>query len=68
MSIHCFDTDIAKKFGINAGIVYHHFCFWTKNNTLAERNLRDGKYWTYNTIEEIDIFITALKRAIKMLL
>ena len=60
MSIHCFDKDIARDLGLNEAIVHHHLCFWTKINTMAKRNRRDGKCWTYNTIEEISVVVNYL--------
>ncbi len=60
MSMHCFDTEIAKELGLIEGIVYHHICFWTNNNTKAKRNKREGKHWTYSSIREIAVTLNYL--------
>lgn len=47
---HHFNTFIAQKYGINEAILIHNFYYWTKKNKANGTHLRDGKYWTYNSI------------------
>lgn len=46
---HRFDTEIAKQYDIVTAILLDNFYFWIEKNRLNERNLKDGRYWTYNT-------------------
>ena len=43
---------LAKKIGLNEAIVIQQLHYWIKNNEKANRNLKDGKFWTYNSIRE----------------
>lgn len=46
------NRDIAKVLGLNETIVLQQINYWLEVNRKKEHNFRDGKYWTYNTIEE----------------
>ena len=46
---HCFNTEIAKDFGIEEAILLHHFHFWLSKNAANERHFHDGLYWFYNS-------------------
>lgn len=50
---HTFDTEIAKKYGINAAIIYQNFLFWICQNKANGRHFFDGRYWTYNSIKAL---------------
>lgn len=50
MSRHSFDPDIAALVGLNAAVIFQNITFWIEKNEANRRNLRDGRYWTYNSI------------------
>ena len=50
---HSFDIKLAEKYGVNEAIIIHHFCHWIRINTKLDRNFHEGRYWTYQTIDEI---------------
>lgn len=50
---HSFDIEIAKKYGVNAAIIYQNFLFWICQNKANGRNYYDGRYWTYNSIKAL---------------
>lgn len=50
--IHTVDADVAKKFGVNAGIIYafiRYFCA-SKEAEQSERSFHDGRYWIFNSV------------------
>lgn len=50
---HSFDTEIAKKYGVNASIIYQNFLFWICQNKANGKHYFDGRYWTYNSIKAL---------------
>ena len=50
MSRHSFDPEIAGRVGLNAVVIFQNITFWIEKNQANRRNLRDGRYWTYNSI------------------
>lgn len=48
---HSFDVDIAKRFGVNAAIIFKNIYHWVEKNRANEKNCYDGRYWTYNSIK-----------------
>lgn len=36
--------------GVNAAILYQNIFFWCERNAAKRKNLRDGNYWTYNSV------------------
>lgn len=46
------DKNIAKVLGLNEAIVLQQVHYWIEINKKAKRNCQEGRYWTYNTIEE----------------
>lgn len=54
---HSFDIEIAKKYGVNAAILYINFQFWIAKNKANGRNFRNGRTWTYNSMRALlDLF------------
>ena len=47
--IHVFDTDVAKKYGVNAAIILQNIAYWIIQNEANETNFYDGRYWTFNS-------------------
>lgn len=48
---HYFDIDVAKEVGTNAAVLLENIAWWVRTNEANERNLHDGKYWTYNSVD-----------------
>lgn len=51
---HSFNTDIAKEYGMTAAVLYNHFLFWIRKNKADGRNYKDGKFWCYYTIKDLN--------------
>ena len=49
--IYSFDTDHAKKYGVNEAILLHNILFWIAKNKANKTNMHEGKFWTYNSAE-----------------
>lgn len=47
---HSFDIEFAKKYGVNAAILYRNFQYWIAKNKANGHNFRDGRTWTYNSM------------------
>lgn len=59
---HSFDINIAKKYGIQAAILFKHLYYWISKNKANEANFYDGEYWTYNSkaaFSELFPYLTA---------
>ncbi len=53
-STHSFDIELARDLGgIELAVLVHHINFWIKFNERAGKNLYEGRYWMYQTIEEM---------------
>ena len=46
------DRELAVKLGLNEAIIIQQVHYWTEQNKVANRNLKDGYYWTYNSYVE----------------
>lgn len=46
---HCFDIEIAQKYGVNAAILLNNLAHWILHNKANDINFYDGYYWTYNS-------------------
>ena len=49
MSIHSFDTEIAKRVGLNAAVLYQNIVFWAEHNMRNRRHFHEGRWWTFNS-------------------
>jgi hypothetical protein len=43
--------ELAKLVGLNEAIVLQQVHYWLEINRKADKNFRDGKYWSYNSIK-----------------
>ena len=43
---------LAVKIGLNESIVLQQIHYWLEINRKADKNKRDGFYWTYNSYKE----------------
>ncbi len=50
---HSFDIDLAAKYSIEEALLIHHFQHWITINRELKRNFHDGRYWTYQSLDEI---------------
>lgn len=50
MSRHSLEPEIAGRVCLNAAVIFQKITFWIEKNQANRRNLRDGRYWTYNSI------------------
>jgi hypothetical protein len=50
MTHFSFSMDDAEKYGVNAAIILHGIRFWCEKNEANNRNIHDGKAWTYNSL------------------
>jgi hypothetical protein len=58
---HSFDTGIAKSLGLHAAIVYNHIIYWICHNAhKKDAELIDGKYWMYETQQQMADFLQYL--------
>ena len=46
---YLFDVEEAEKYGVNEAILLYHFKYWLRKNLVNDKNIYDGKAWTYNT-------------------
>lgn len=42
---------LAAKIGLNESIILQQIHYWNEINKKANNNLRDGHYWTFNSVE-----------------
>lgn len=69
---HHFDVEIAQEHGLDLAVLIHHFQFWIGKNAANNRNLFEGRYWTHNTQEALEIIFpywsrSQIKRKLKKL-
>ena len=64
-----FSGPIAKKYGTNEAVILYNFAFWIKRNSANQRNVRDGRVWTYNSQRALsEIFDFLSERQIQRIL
>lgn len=51
VNTHAFNVELAKRLGLNDALILQHLYFWYEKNMLNDRNIIDGKIWTYNSIK-----------------
>ena len=48
---HCFEVELAEKYGILEAILLNYFWHWIKKNEANNTHFHDGRYWTYNSVK-----------------
>lgn len=48
---HSFEVEDAKKYGVNAAVIFANMKFWICKNKANNRHQYDGKTWTYNSVK-----------------
>jgi hypothetical protein len=57
MNTHCFNIELAKKYGVEEAILFNHIYFWIEKNKANKKHFYDGNYWTYNSVRAFsDLF------------
>jgi hypothetical protein len=51
MSFHGFDSDVAEEHGVAAALLIHHFQFWIRGNLAHDRNMKEGRTWSFGTVD-----------------
>lgn len=49
--IFSFNGEVAKLYGVPEAIFLNNLKFWINHNKANGKNLREGRTWTYNTLE-----------------
>lgn len=47
---HSFNVAVAEEVGVNAAIIMKSIHFWVDHNRANEKELHDGRYWTYESM------------------
>lgn len=64
--VYHFTGEAAAVVGVPAAVLLQHFAFWTQQNAAARRNLRDGRAWTYQSLDALaERFPFLTKRALR---
>jgi Fe2+ or Zn2+ uptake regulation protein len=48
---HSFTIEDAKKYGVECAVILYNFRFWLDKNRANQKNIHDGRVWTYNSAE-----------------
>lgn len=46
---HCFEVEIAKKYGVHAAVLLSNIEHWVAHNMANGLHFHDGCFWTYNS-------------------
>ena len=58
---HSFNVKVAEEFGIEKAILLENFYFWIIKNRANNKNLHNGRYYTYNTAEAFEKLFPYMK-------
>ena len=53
MTEYHFNAELAQRHGVNGAIFLHSMAFWIAKNQANGRHFREGRTWTYNTLEAL---------------
>lgn len=63
---YAFDMDLAQRYGVPEAIFVHRLYWWVRDNAANGRNYRDGRYWTYDSLNALtEIFPCWSRRQIE---
>ena len=48
------NDNLIERYGINSAIVIQNFAFWINLNKQKNNNFKDGAYWTYSTLQDLN--------------
>lgn len=63
MSIHSFDTEIAKEVGVVAATVYNFIASRISDNQSKGKHLYNDKYWTNKSVAKLQEEFTYLSKS-----
>jgi len=49
----CCNKELAIKYGLEEATLLHNFIFWIRLNRDKGHNFRDGRTWTYHSLEDL---------------
>ena len=58
---HSFNVKVAEEYGIEKAILLENFYFWIIKNRANNKNLHNGRYYTYNTAEAFEKLFPYMK-------
>lgn len=50
---HAFSIELACKYGIVCSLLIEHLCFWITKNKKNNKAFRDGEYWMFQSIHQM---------------
>lgn len=50
---YAFDMELAQRYGVPEAIFVHRLYWWVRDNAANGRNYRDGRYWTYDSLNAL---------------
>lgn len=50
---HVYDVDDACEHGVHEAVILYYFRLWLRSNKANNRNIYDGRVWSYNTLQAI---------------
>ena len=53
MSLHSFEVEHARKYGLAEAVLIKNFKFWIEHNIDQKYNFKDGRTWTYISLREL---------------
>lgn len=53
MSLHSFEVQHAKEYGLAEAVLIKNFKFWIEHNIDQKYNFKDGRTWTYISLKEL---------------
>ena len=58
---HSFNVKVTEEYGIEKAILLENFYFWVIKNRANNKNLHNGRYYTYNTAEAFEKLFPYMK-------
>lgn len=52
LSDRYYNAALAEKIGLNETLFLCQIMYWLRKNKETEKNFREGRYWTYNSVEQ----------------
>lgn len=53
MDMVCGKMQLAVEYGVDVAIMLHNMVYWTEKNIANDKNYRNGRYWTYNSMDAL---------------
>jgi len=59
-NFRAYDIDDACEYGVHEAVILYYFRLWLRSNKANNRNIYDGRVWSYNTLQAICDQLTEL--------